>query len=121
MSLSVSESGSANIQVTKGEVKVAGAAGKVETIAEGKSKVVLITETGPAILDVQGPSSGATIPLTSLGSVMKLSWVNPPVGSVIFFESGITRDSLKRQDVGAAAEVKMISARVAAGGFFGAS
>lgn len=118
MSLSVSESGSANIQVTKGEVKVAGAAGKVETIAEGKSKVVLITETGPAILDVQGPSSGATIPLTSLGSVMKISWVNPPVGSVIFFESGITRDSLKRQDVGAAAEVKMISARVAAGGFF---
>jgi hypothetical protein len=118
MNLSVSESGSANIQVTKGEVKVAGAAGKVETIAEGKSKAVSITETGPAVLDVQGPSSGATIPLTSLGSVMKLGWSNPPVGSVIFFESGSSRDSLKRQAVGVPAELKMISATVAAGEFF---
>jgi hypothetical protein len=118
MSLSVSESGSASIQVTKGDVKVGADGGKAETIAEGKTKSVATTAAGPTIFEVQGPRSGTTIPMTGNGDRMTLKWLDPPVGATVFFESGSRRDNLVRQAGGVPATAKVMAGALMAGEFF---
>ncbi|MCX6123677.1 MAG: hypothetical protein NTV34_02845, partial [Proteobacteria bacterium] len=118
MNLSVSDEGSANIQVSKGNVQIAGESGKLETIAEGKSSSLTTATNGPLTIEVSGPRSGASIPITGSSDRMNLSWSKVPEGSMIYFESGPSRTSLARATNGTPGQTLKISAPITPGEFF---
>ncbi len=118
INLSMSESGQANVQVTKGDIKIAGKTGVAETVGEGKSKSLTTSATAPAIIEVQGPRSGAVIPLTGRGDTINLTWGPMPDGSLVFLETGTSRDSLERAGSGVSANAKKMAAPVKPGDFF---
>jgi hypothetical protein len=118
LNLSVSESGMANVQVAKGDAKIAGAGGKSETLTAGTSRAISTNASSPAILELSGPRSGAGIPIAGLNDQISVSWNNAPDGSIIFIETGSTRDSLVRLPQGVAGKAGKTSVPVRPGDFF---
>jgi hypothetical protein len=118
LNLSVSDSGMANVQVAKGDAKIASAEGKMETLKEGASKALSTNAGAPAILDLSGPRSGSGIPISGLNDQVSLSWNNAPDGSMIFLETGNTRDTLTRLPQGIAGKSGKINLPVRPGDFF---
>ena len=118
VNLSVSETGSANSQVSKGDVKVGGNGQKTETVTEGGTKALSTSSAAPPLMEIQGPRSGSSIPLTSLSDKLNLSWSNVPAGTLVFLETGSSRDNLVRSSTGTPSEARKLAANLPAGDFF---
>ena len=118
LNLSVSESGMTNVQVTKGGAKIGGSGGMTETLKEGSSQLISTNAAAPAVLELSGPRSGSSIPISSINESLSLSWTKAPEGSTAFIETGSTRDSMTRLPQGVPASVGKIALPIRPGDFF---
>ncbi len=117
ITLSVAESGGANISVTKGDVKLADENGKTTQIGEGASKNLSLNSQIETI-DASGPSAGTSIPLTGNNDSLVIGWSRAPRGSTVFLETGSTREKLQRLTPGVSADTGKTSAPLPTGYFF---
>lgn len=118
MNLSVNEAGSANLSVSKGQVKIGEQGGSGKTITEGST--LNLSSSGPeiAILEAKGPKPGASIPITGSNDQLIITWDNAPDGATIFIETGANRESLSRKSSGTPVHVKKIMTSLPSGYFF---
>jgi hypothetical protein len=117
LNLSVGASGTADIQVTKGDAKIGTAGGKTEVLKEGAAKSISANGATQS-LEITGPRSGSSIPLSGLNDRVNIAWGKAPDGATMFLETGSSRDSLTRSGAGVPASAGQLSLPVKSGDFF---
>lgn len=119
LSLSLSDSGQANVSVNKGKVAIQGAVGsQITDVTAGQSAAVTTTQDAPRVIELVSPRANAILPLSTASATVPIQWKPLAISESLSLEIGAERNRLIPVVTGLAASSGTAKLPLRPGGFF---